>query len=487
MSNQVTRTREGVKWSVLDQVVKQAVLLLISAVLSRLVTPSEYGLLAMVTLAIGFLQVIKDMGLGASIVYKKEASAEEKSTIFWINALVGLILFLILFMLAPSIALFFDENKLSGLIRVMAIGFLVSSLSVVPEALILKAMDFKGLFFRNLIAVLVSGVTGIVLAFSGWGVWSLVAQSILLSLINLFFNFRLSGWVPRRIFNLSSVRSHFRYSMPLFADSSINYWVRNIDNLLVGKILGTVSLGIYSKAYSLMLLPVRQISMTFSKVLFPSFAMIQDETDLIWNQFGRVSAAIASVTFGLMACLGFNAELVILVVYGRQWTEVVPIFRILCFLGAIQSLASLAGSIYAARGKTALMFKVGLVSKSVMILAIITGIIQFGLTGMVWSYLFASSAAFLFELYFLTGILDKKLSDYFSVLSAELISATCLLLYFLAYRFIRNEFLPEVSAAGYAWDLLILISGVLIYYFLLRKFNSKGLRLILSQIYGNGK
>ena len=299
--SQTAKTKTGIKWSVVDQAVRQFITLVISGVLSRLLTPAEYGLLGMVTVAIGFLQVFKDMGLGSSIIQKQGITAEEQSTIFWLNVAIGVALTLLLLLAAPWIAVFFNEPQLTLLIRVMSLNFVIGSMAIVPDALIQKAIDFKSYFYRNLGTVIAGGLLGIWLAYKGFGVWALVGQSLLTTLAGLIISFRMVPWRPQYTFNKNLLKSHLRYSLPLLGDSSINYWVRNIDNLLVGKFLGAISLGIYTRAYNLMLLPVRQISGTLTRVMFPSFAIIQHDIAKMWEQYSKIMSLIAMITFPLMA------------------------------------------------------------------------------------------------------------------------------------------------------------------------------------------
>ncbi|MBN8788887.1 MAG: MOP flippase family protein [Terrimonas sp.] len=478
-----TKTKAGIKWSVIDQVVKQLITLIISGILSRLLTPAEYGLLGMITVAIGFLQVFRDMGLGSSIIRKQEISATEQSSIFWLNMAVGCLLMLLLMLAAPLLANFFKEPRLTLLVRVMSLNFVMGAMTVVPDALIQKAIDFKSYFYRNLGTVLAGGILGIWLAYKGFGVWALIGQSLLTTITGVIISFRMVKWRPRWVFNKALLKNHMKYSMPLLGDSTINYWVRNIDNLLVGKFLGASLLGIYNRAYSLMLLPVRQISVTLTRVMFPSFAIIQHDSGKMWDQYGKMMSLVAMISFPLMSFLGVYANEVIFIVYGSGWLEVVPLFKIFCFLGAIQSVATLSGSVFYATGRTALMFKVGLVSKALMIIGIAGGLFYGRLLGMVWGYVISSTFAFLIESYFVSHVLLNKLRDFFLNIIPEVLASllSMLLLLFAKYWYKSSE--NSLTASFMGFHFIAAFFTLVLYIYLLKRLNSKGFKLLMKNIY----
>ncbi|MBX2924894.1 MAG: MOP flippase family protein [Chitinophagaceae bacterium] len=412
-----------------DQILRQIVSLVISGILSRLVTPAEYGLLGMVIVATGFFQVFKDVGLGASIVQKQGITDGEKSTIFWLNVAIGVTLSVILLIASPFIARFFNQPALIALISVMALNFLFTSFLIVPDALIQKAMNFKGYFFLNLIATVLGGALGIWMAFNGAGVWALVAQIICSSFITLLLSFNISKWRPSFVFDKSLLKDHLKFSMPILADNSINYWVRNLDKILVGRVLGASILGIYTRAYSLMLMPLSQISNTLNRVMFPSFSLIQYNKKAVWDQFIKMNGIIAFICFPMMALLGIFSREIISVIYGSLWLDVVPVFTILCLLGAFQALASTFGPIYYATAQTRLMFKVGLVSRFLMLTGIVTGLYTGNLMGMIWGYLITSMVGFLVEVYFICKALNQNIQSFILSFFPELaVTVLCAIL-----------------------------------------------------------
>lgn len=399
----------GVYWSTINQVFTQVVGLGVTAVLARLLTPADFGLVAMVTLATGFLKILKDFGIGAALVQKKNVSHEEYSTVFWLNMALGALFTAVTFAVAGPISEFYHEPLIKPITQVFSFSFLVNAVGVVWSNLLIKQVDFKQIFYRNLVSVVLSGGLGIAAALYGWGFWALIIQQYALIVINTYLNYTRSGWWPSFCFKREFLSDLFKFSLPLLGDKSLNYWMRNVDNLLVGRFLGKNDLGYYTKAYSLMLLPVKQLSGTITKVLFPSFSLIQDDVDKIASIYLKISRAIAFVSFPVMINLSIFAEPLILMVYGENWRPVIPLFQVLSLLGMFQAIGTLSGNVYLARGKTLLMFKVGVFSRLLMIVGIVVGLYSGGIMPMIYGYCITSLLAFLPELYFLGIIINTSL------------------------------------------------------------------------------
>ncbi|MBG6236600.1 PST family polysaccharide transporter [Pedobacter sp. CAN_A7] len=399
----------GLFWSILNQFSVIIVGLVITGFLARLISPSEFGILGMVSLSTGFLNVLKDFGFGAALIQKKTVTDEEYSTVFWFNLIIGAFLALVVFFAAPLLGQFFKEEKVVSVSRVLSFTFVINSLGIVWNNRLVKDVAFKQIFYRTFLSTIISGIIGVFLAFKGYGIWALVAQMYMSLIINTILNYLRVRWLPQFVFSRNHLKELWNFGLPLLGDQIINYWVRNIDNILIGRVLGKDSLAFYNKGYSLMLLPVRQLTGTLTKVLFPSFSMIQDDKGQIGNIYLKMSSVIAFIAFPLMICLSMLAEPLILIVYGENWKQVIPIFQVLSILGMFQALGSLSGNIYLSLGETKLMFKIGLFSRAVMIFGIVCGLYAGGIMGLVYGYCIASGLAFLPELYFIGKLLNISL------------------------------------------------------------------------------
>lgn len=473
-------TLSGISWSASSQVIRLIVNLVITSVLARLLLPEDYGLIGMITVATGFLLVLKDFGFGAALVQKKEVEEIEYVSVFWLNVFMGITLAIIVFFSAPLIASFYNEPQLIPITKYMSLGFILNSIIVVPNNILYKKIQFKNLFIIDISSLLISGCVGIVFAYYDWAYWSLVAQSLTSQLVSLIIVFYLSRWKPSFQFSWQALTGFTSFSLPLIADSSINYWVRNIDNLLIGKYLGKSDLGYYSKAYNLMLLPVRQLSGTIKKVMFPSFSLIQDEIERLGKIYLKITRVVAFITFPIMGIMFSASEDIILFLFGDNWAACIPIFKILCLLGAFQSIATLSGNIYLAQGKTKLMLRVGLFTRSIMIISMVMGLIIGGLMGIVYGYSISSSLMVIFEFYFVGQIINIRLKEilinllpYF-IISLIMILSLELTKHYLGFE---NHFFKLI--------LLSLIGG-LIYIILTLLFKPKAFKDIL-QLYKERK
>lgn len=437
MQNLRKRTENGIKWSAIDQIFRLFVTIGVSAFLARFISPAEFGLFAMVNVVIGFVAIFKDFGLGSAIIQKTQISDIEINNIFWINNLIAFALGTALFFSAHLVADFYSEPKLLHLTQAMAVLFAVGSLAAVPNTLIRKSIDFKKLFTRNITNLLISSGVAIICAFNGWGVWALIAQALISTVAGTYVSYRMVSWRPRwQMPRWQILKPFFSYSLPLFGENTINYWVRNIDNLLVGKLLGEQTLGYYSKSYNLMLLPVRQISGAVIRVIFPAFSLVKHDKNKVWNNYKKLLNVTAFITFPLMAMMFLLGREIILLIYGSAWEASVPIFKALCFLGAFQSLGTYCGSIFSSQGKTMLQFKIGLILKPVMISGIVIGLYAGGIMGMIYGYTITSAIVFLIESFFVTLILDKKFFQFFDAFKYEVLAT---ILVFVPLYFIKES------------------------------------------------
>ncbi|WPZ09167.1 MOP flippase family protein [Roseivirga spongicola] len=443
---------KGVFWSFVNQVGVQLLQLATTAVLARLLVPEDFGLMAMLAIATGFINVIKDFGIGASLVQKKEVDNEEYSTVFWLNLAIGGLLCVLVYLLALPIAIFFEDVRLKGLMEFISLSFFLNSFGIVWSNILLKNLDFKQIFYRNFLATLLSSTVAIALALKGHGYWALAVQVYVRLVSNLIFNYLRVRWLPEFVFKKAFLSDVLKFSLPLFADKSVNYWMRNVDNLLVGKFLGKSELAFYSKAYSLMLLPVRQLSGTITKVLFPSFSLIQDDPDRIGRVYLKISRVIAFAAFPVMLLLAFKADTFILIVYGDQWERVIPIFRVLSILGMFQAIGTLSGNIYLSQGRTLLMFKVGIFSRALMIMGIVIGLWQGGLMGMVYGYSITAFIAFLPELYFMGKLINLRLwqilKNFLPYLLIAMLSVLSLLLIDFKFSLLVDLILSALVMGG---------------------------------------
>jgi O-antigen/teichoic acid export membrane protein len=287
------------------------------------------------------------------------------------------------------------------------------------------------------------------MAYSGYSVWSLIVQSLILQFLTALLLWYFSKFRPAFIFSLSKMKVLFDFSLPLLGTSTLTYLYRNIDSLLIGKKLGSDMLGLYNKSYALMSLPLVNINNAIGKAAFPSFAQMQDDKNLIKNIFFQAISAISIVTFPIMTMASILSFPIIEIVYGVKWLGCAQIFCVLAIAGTVQSISSLNGNIYLAFGKTKLLFKVGIMTNLFFIIIIIFSL-QWGVIGVSFGILAASIIVLPVNWYFINKILLSNWMDYFrSLFKITLITViNSLILYFLFCNLSKLNSLFQILTVG---------------------------------------
>ena len=372
--NLTHKTVQGIGWSGTSQCIRLLLQLMITAILARLLTPNDFGLIAMVFVFTNLVAVFRDFGLTAAIIQRKGLVEEHLSSSFWVNVSGGIILTLLLAAIAPALADFYDEGRLTLIIMALASTIFISSFGIVQTALFTKELNFKTLTIIETSTVLISGTVAIVLAQSGFGIWSLVWQQIIFSFVMVLLLWVFSSWRPKFLFRWLKVKELLGFGLNLTGFSFVNYFNRNLDNFLIGKFLGSTPLGFYTLAYRLLLFPLNNISNVLAKVMFPSLSAIQDDKSKV--RFAYISATryIAAVTFPLMIGLLVIAPQFIRVIFGSQWERSVFLVQILALVGLVQSIISTVGWIYQSQGRTDIMFRWGIFSVVICTIAFVLGL-----------------------------------------------------------------------------------------------------------------
>ena len=369
------QTVSGLGWTSVTQIGKQGLQFIISIVLARILSPEDFGLLGMVLVFTGFAALFGELGFGAALIQRNTLEEKHYSSIFWLNLAFGIMLTGLILFLAPLIAEFYNEPLLIPLTSIIAINFFVSSLGIVQNALLNRNMNFRLIAFVETISVLVAGGVAIFLSWAGYGVWSLGWQLVITTTIMVIGFWTVNSWRPKLIFDWQAVKELLSFSGNLLGFNAFNYWSRNADNLLVGRFLGTGELGIYTRAYITMLLPISQVTNVFSRVMFPALSRVQHDKVRVKRIYLRAIGMIALVSFPMMMGLFVLAEPVILTLYGSKWIRVVSVIQILSLVGMVQSIVASVGWIYQSQGRTDWMFKWGLLVGTLGVFSFVVGII----------------------------------------------------------------------------------------------------------------
>lgn len=379
------KTINGLSWSAISQFASQGFTFALTVILARILGPKVYGLVGMLAVFTGFAAIFGDLGLGAAIIQRRDLDAHHLNAAFWANAVVGALMTAIMMGMAPFVARFYDEPLLAPLTAVIAVRFVIDSLSVVQAGLLNRNMEFRKLALIQIGSSVTAGVTALAIALAGGGAWSLVLQTVGGAAFSMVLMWALGGWRPAWSFQWSACKSLFGFSGFLLSFNLVNYWSRTLDQLLIGRFWGAAPLGIYSRAYSLMLMPLQQISSVAGKVMLPALSSIQDDKARVRHAYLKAISAISLITFPMMVGLFVVADHFVLGVLGEKWAEVIPLLRIFCWVGLVQSVETTLGCICISQGKTGLHFALGIFVALVFAASFTIGI-KWGPLGVAWSY-----------------------------------------------------------------------------------------------------
>ncbi|MEQ1917814.1 MAG: MOP flippase family protein [Elusimicrobiota bacterium] len=398
MKNFREKTLLGASWKVIGQIGSQAIQLTVAIILAHLLTPRDFGLAAMVIILTNFGSIVASFGR-AAVIQKAEVSQELLSSMFWINVLVGMVLTSLLAASAPMVATAYKEPQLLWLTIAFSSTFLINSLNITQNALLQREIDFRTFAIMDITTEAVAGACGVAAAYMGCGVWSLVLQSVLTSMLRAVILWRQSKWRPDLSFQWRAVRVIMDFSIHTFLADAMQYWVRNVDNLLIGLFLGSGPLGIYTRAYAVMLVPINRVARVLSDVMFASFSRIQDNREYVKRVFLKMTRAVALVTFPMMLGVMAVARHFVHSLFGPQWSGMVPVLEVLCVIGLIQSVMMFMRNIYLTQGKASLYLRVEFPLQLLQILGIVAGL-KWGIMGVAVGYAAASIFVAYPSLYF---------------------------------------------------------------------------------------
>jgi len=400
------KTLSGIIWSVGQQFGAKVIGFLITIVLARLLAPSEFGLIAMLSVLVALGNNLSDSGLSSSLIRSTEITAREYSTVFFFNLIGSCVIYLILFFAAPAIASFYDQNILTKIVRVYGLALIINAFFCIQNACLVRNMDFKTQTNIQLPASIGGGILGIVLAKMGYGVWSLVWMNLITSFLSTLLHWIYSDWRPIFVFDYPSFKKHFHFGYKMTLSGLLNTVYQNIYTLIIGKYYSATQLGFYSRADSMSQLPIGIISSTVNTVTYPMFSKIADDDHKLKAVNKRLIQQLIFWIAPILILLCIIAEPLFRLVLTEKWLPAVPYFQILCLSGIIYPLQSYNLNILKVKGRSDSLLRVEFIKKSLSVIGIF-GVISFGIYGLLYFQLF-----FNFFGYYINTIYSGKLINY---------------------------------------------------------------------------
>jgi len=393
-----------------------------TVVLARLLTPQDYGLIAMVTAITGFVALFKDMGLSMATIQKAEINHSQVSALFWINVAVSFALALILAAGAPIISWFYVEPRLTWIAIALSTTIILSGLAVQHMALLSRQMCFIAIAAIDIGSMGVGIISGVVLAWYGAGYWALVGLPVATALSYAALAWVFCRWRPGLPVRGAGILSMVKFGAQITGFDIVNYFARNLDNILLGRFCGASVLGFYNRAYSIMMLPINQVRGPLNTVAIPALSRLQEDPVRFKKYYMKLISAVAFITMPLMVFLAVCSENVINLILGKQWLEAVPIFRILAIAGFIQPVASTRGVVLLSLKQSGRYLKSGTFSSAILVSAFILGL-PWGAIGIATAYAISNYIILLPILWYCFKFTPIELRDFFKSISRPVIAS----------------------------------------------------------------
>ena len=369
------KTVSGLLWSFVDTFVGQGLTFIVGIILARILSPREFGLIGMITVFTAVSESFINSGFSSALIRKKDCTNIDFSTVFYFNLTAGILFFLILFFTAPFIADFFDEPQLKPIVQVLGIVLIIDSLTLIQRTILTKRIDFKLQTRISVIASLGSGVIAIVMAYKGFGVWSLVAQRIAKEGLNSIFLWLWNRWKPLLVFSMQSFRELFGFGSKLLVSGLIDTLYQNIYYLIIGKYFSAQELGYYTRADGFQRTPSQSLNGVIGRVSYPVLSSIQDDKPRLKNNYQKLIRSTMFITFVLMLGMAAVAEPMIITLIGEKWRPSIIYLQMLSFVGMMYPLHALNLNMLQVSGRSDLFLKLEVIKKILAIPTIVIGVI----------------------------------------------------------------------------------------------------------------
>ena len=450
----------GVKWSAIQNVSVQGIHFLLGLLLARLLSPSDFGTVGMIGIFLAISSTFIDSGFSNALIRKKNCTNVDLSTVFYFNICISLFFYVILFLIAPWVASFFNIPILCPILRVQSIALIINSLMGVQNAKLTIDLDFKGLAKRTMFSSVISGVCGVIMAYIGLGVWALVFQGLIAALLNLFFLWFYLHWKPLWTFSISSFKEMGSYGSKLLASGLLNTIYEHLTPLAIGKFYTPQDLGYYNRGTSFANYPMMSVNGIIKKVSFPILAKIQDDDERLVSIYRKwICIASMCIMFGTLMLAAIGKPLILLLLTSK-WSDAIIYLQVYCFSAMFQHINGLNLNLLQVKGRSDLFLKLEIIKKIISTLFLFCAI-PFGVMAICISRVINTQVAIFINTYYTGKLLGigyvEQVKDYSVYFFLSLVACTP------AYLFTLINIHPILS-------IIIGCSiSISLYYLLLRK------------------
>ncbi len=438
----------GVFWSSMQLFGNQFIGFGVSMVLARLLLPSEFGLIAMLGVFIGLGTALINSGLTQSLIRTENLDDEDFSTVFFFNLGGSIVIYSIIYIVAPCIADFYNQEILTSIVRVYCIVFIINAFSAIQITRLTKMMDFKTQLKVSLPSLIIGGSVGITMAYNDYGVWSLVWGNITQTIAGTLQLWFWSQWRPSWVFNRKKFDYHFNYGVKLMLSGILDLIFTNAYTIIIGKFFAPAQVGFYNRAQTLQMLPVKSISSIVTKVSFPLFSSIQNDDVRLKSIYKRIMQMVVFLVTPTLILLAVLGEPLFRLLFTEKWLPAVPYFQILCVTGILYPINLYNLQILNVKGRSDLFLKLE-VFKKIIVTVVILVSFQFGIYGLLYGSILTSVTGFFINTHYSAKFLNypawEQTKDLLPIIGLGILTGA--VVYFVDINFtqsISNDFLRLV-------------------------------------------
>lgn len=426
------KTMKGIMWNAIEKFLVKGTSFAISIVLARILAPSDYGLIGMLAIFIALSNVFIESGFAKALIQKQNCTDTDYSTAFYSNLGMAVLIYIVLFFAAPYISIFYNEPLLCDVLRILAINFVLGSFNIVQRAKLMAQMDFKSLAKINFVGTLIGGLGGLVLAYSGFGVWALIGQTIIATFVMLFLFPHYSQWKPKLVFSTVSFNTLFSFGSKLLISGTVATVVNNIATIAIGKVYKSNQLGYYTKATNFADLIAWTINDILGTVTFPVLSELQNDKEHMISVYRKSLFFSAMIIFPVMVLIVLLSKPMIVALLTEKWMPAVILLQIMCLAKMFSPLSAINLNLLNAIGRSDLFMKVDL-SKIPLILIVLAITIPISVEAMVWGSLFNTFVCFFINTYYPGKLFGygawQQIKDWKYIFLSLLIMAVVVILY----------------------------------------------------------
>lgn len=415
----------GFIWSFLQQFSTQLITFSVQLILARILMPSEFGLIGMLTVFIGVGTALFEGGMTSSLIRVTTVDTKDYSTVFFFNLGVSVLIYLLFFLSAPYIALFYRQPMLTNIARVYGLSFVFLAFGTVQNTILTKEMKFKKQTMITFPALLIGSIVGVILANNGYGVWSLVYSMLITNLLASVFLWFSSDWQPQFIFDVDKFKLHFHFGYKMTLSSLLDTIFTNIYQIIIGRFYSPVLVGYYTRANSLMMLPVGNVSGALNKVVFPLFAKVQNDIPALRAAYKKIMLVVLFVITPIIVLMALLADQLVVFLFTEKWLPIVPIFQIICFSGILYPLHLYNLLILQVKGRSDLFLKLEVIKKVILVIIIVISIF-YGFTSLLVGYVIASIVALFINTYYAGSMIDYTMKQQLLDILPIFVLSTCM-------------------------------------------------------------